>query len=113
MLLQCRPSSPRSTIEVCDHYNSYPCLLPVSPHRTCFRFSMVLCAGIPMTVHHYTTCIDAANRMEGTGMGWELWRQMGVKGVEPNNYAYSAIITTAAIDRDVRTALRLLEEMKT
>ncbi len=69
--------------------------------------------GIPMTVNHYTTCIDAANRMEGTGMGWELWRQMGVKGVEPNNYAYSAIMTTAAIDRDVRTALRLLEEMKT
>lgn len=37
---------------------------------------------------------------------------MGVNNIEPNNHAYSAIINTAAIDRDVRTALRLLEEMQ-
>ncbi|CAN0270793.1 unnamed protein product, partial [Laminaria digitata] len=69
--------------------------------------------GISKTVIHFSASIDAANRMEETGMAWELWRLMGVGGVQPNNHAYSSIITTAAIDRDVRTALKLLEEMKT
>lgn len=72
---------------------------------------MMRTTGIEKTVIHYSAAIESANRLRETGMSWELWRLMGVNGVEPNNHAYSSIINTAAIDRDVRTAMRLLEEM--
>ena len=68
--------------------------------------------GIEKTVIHYCAAIESANRIKETATSWEMWRQMKLNGVEPNNHAYSSIINTAAIDRDIRTALRLLEEME-
>lgn len=64
------------------------------------------------SVIHYSAAIESANRMRETHMSWELWRLMKVNGIEANNHAYSSIINTAALDRDVRGALKLLEEME-
>lgn len=57
--------------------------------------------------------MEAANASRYTGVSWELWRIMGVEGIQPNNQAYSTIISAAALDKDVGMAIKLLKEMPT
>lgn len=64
------------------------------------------------TVVHFGAAIEVANRERGTHMAWDLWRMMKMENLEPNNHIFSSLITAAAIDKDVGTALKMLQTME-
>ncbi|GAB2221585.1 hypothetical protein Drorol1_Dr00012770 [Drosera rotundifolia] len=75
--------------------------------------------GIPLSLHHYNSLLYLCSRgdEEGNGImsserGFEVFEQMVVAGVQPNEASFTSLARFAAMREDPETAFEVVRRMK-
>lgn len=69
-------------------------------------------AGIPVSVIHYGAAMETCNRLQNPSWTWVFYRRMLASNIEPNNHAYSSLMTASSIEKETQRAFEMLRQMK-